>query len=173
MWINRTTFKFQSSRDPAIADQVNWLKLHYHPGYITGSFDPQDWEVVGEEVEIKNEASRVIRIRKLRIAQVNARTAVLIEQGFSYGGEVFSLSLTAQANLQDLYARRTSISWPLTIEVGDDSKTLVLADQAAGGAYYLSARNTIDGHRLTGRALKDQLRTATTLAELEAVVDSR
>lgn len=173
-WIHRTTYQFLRSRDPDLADQVNWLNLgSQHPATITGSDDPSDWEVVGNLVQLKAEGTRLVTKKLAKVAAINNKTAGLISQGFSYGGETFSLSLQAQANLQDLYARRASLSWPMVVENINDTATVTLNDQTEGGAFYTAAYNTIVGHRATGKALKDQVRSASTIVELDAIVDNR
>ncbi|MFQ5351441.1 MAG: hypothetical protein ACE5D3_00010 [Candidatus Binatia bacterium] len=54
-WIRRTApYTFLKSRDPALDEQVGWLRLGAaHPAEITGDPDQTHWKVVGDRVTLK------------------------------------------------------------------------------------------------------------------------
>lgn len=104
---------------------------------------------------------------------IDQRTGKLIAGGVVYQGRVFSLSVNAQATLLGAYSYRTSLVYPLTWNTLDDMGTMELADVAAVEAFFAAAVEDYRAHLDSGTALKNQVRGATTLAGVLAIVDPR
>lgn len=110
--------------------------------------------------------------------EIDARTAQLIEVGFEFppsSGKIFSLSKEFQLMLTGLNQERTApeVTYPVDWNTKDDSDKLSLVDADMVRSFYMTAVGTVRAHRDSGTALKDQVRAATTIAEVEAVEDTR
>lgn len=108
-----------------------------------------------------------------KFAEIDGRTSELIADGFSHGGETLSLSASARDSWLGLKLDKAAVVYPVVINSLDDSTTISIADTAAVDALFTAARQKRREHIDSGRALKDSIRAATTLAEVRAVADSR
>lgn len=118
------------------------------------------------------------RLKKRRYSEIDARTEQLIAEGFEYpasSGQMFSLSTVAQANLLGLktMAEDPAFIYPVTWNFIDDSGMLTIPDAATALAFYMTAVGAVRSRRDSGTAIKDQIRAATTEAEVLAIVDPR
>lgn len=107
---------------------------------------------------------------------IDQRTRVLIDAGFEYpaaSGQFFSLSPEAQAALASLHTRRLSLSYPVRFNTVDDAAAVSLPDAVALDAFHAASVAAIRSARDGGTTLKDQVRAATTVAEVDAVQDNR
>lgn len=108
--------------------------------------------------------------------QIDDRTTELIDAGFQYNGKTFSLSRQAQQNLAGLLsaiAVGVPINWPKTWNTLDDTDIEEVSDQAEFMQFYGAAMGTVEAYLNGGTALKNQVRSATTIEEVNAVVDTR
>ena len=111
----------------------------------------------------------------VKIAAIDSRTDQLIANGFTYSGVQFSLSANAQMKMVGTHEVKDdpALVYPLRWNSLDDSDYVDLPDAAALHAFYLTGLGTmrvlVDG----GTVLKDAVRAATTIAEVDAVVDNR
>ncbi|MCK5642780.1 MAG: hypothetical protein KAJ19_18370 [Gammaproteobacteria bacterium] len=175
-WIHRTTNKYLDSRDPEVADQANWLSLgHMTPYQLTGSADPGDWRVEGDNVVMAPDSERLARLRPLFFAQIDTKTDALISAGHTYADKVFSLSENARDWASNMYQLRESqaLAYPVRYNTLDDMDAADLADAAAVEAFYLNGVGTIRAVLDSGTAVKDLVRAATTVGELLLVSDPR
>lgn len=119
----------------------------------------------------------VAHLKEQRFAQIDVRTRALIAQGFTSSGKVFSLSIEAQSYWTNAYQAREVFTatgaYPLRVNTLDDLDAVDLADEAAVVAFYTAAVGTVKAHLGSGTQLKDQIRAATTPADIAAVVDNR
>ncbi len=111
-------------------------------------------------------------------AAIDVRTEELIAAGFEFptgSGLWFSLSSHAQRNLQGLDQVRDlpEVIYPVAWNTLDDSAVLSIPDSATAHGFFLTAFAVYRAHLDSGTALKDQVRAATTVAEVDAVVDAR
>jgi len=111
-------------------------------------------------------------LRALRFGETDKQTQALLCNGFAYGGKTLSMCITSQVKA-DGYARLSAEDYPIELPTCDDSEIVSLADAAALDAYrdaqVAALKAVIDG----GDTLKAALRSATTKAEIDAVVDTR
>jgi hypothetical protein len=115
-------------------------------------------------------------IRAIKNAEIDKRTRVLIGQGFVYDGHLFSLSEQAQMNIVGLKTP-VDLGWvtfPHKMStMNDDDPEYELPDLSAYYSVYAQAVGTIKAHMDSGRALKIQVAACTTVAEVDAVEDTR
>lgn len=117
--------------------------------------------------------------KAVKNAAIDLKTRQLIAQGFLHSGKVFSLSAEAQSywnGLGNLTANGLLTEpddFPLTVNTLDDSNTHDIMTIAEAVTVFATAAATVKAHLASGTALKDQVRAATTTAEVDAVVDNR
>lgn len=121
-------------------------------------------------------AEKLAAAKKAKADAIDGKTDALIEAGFSYEGQVFSLSRQAQQNLAGLLtaiAAGFPVTWPKTWNTLDDSGTHTVQDAAEFQLFYGTAMATVEAHLNSGTALKDQVRAAKTVEEVSAIEDNR
>jgi len=121
---------------------------------------------------IANYADKVLVVAKgKKCADIDTRTRELIGQGFTFDGQVFSLSPAAQRNWSGLKTFESIITWPTKISTIDDGEYEL--DQANLAPFTGLGVGTVITHYASGRALKIQANAAGTVGDVEAVIDSR
>jgi hypothetical protein len=106
---------------------------------------------------------------------IDKKTSELIGNGFVYDSTVFSLSLESQTKLAGSHQVKDEpeFTYPVKWNSKDDKNTKSLANSSEMRAFYLTALGTVRVHLDSGTTLKDQVRAATTVAEVDAIVDDR
>jgi hypothetical protein len=113
-----------------------------------------------------------------KIKGIDEHTGALISKGFEFppaSGIMFSLSNSAQRTLLAADAQRNdpSFTYPVVWNSKDDLSDISLADTAALHNFVLTAVGTTRYWLDSGTGLKSQVRAATTVAQVEAIVDNR
>jgi hypothetical protein len=147
------------------------------PCYCRGAFQAtskHNWNgSTWDEVALSDD---LVAARAARLRAIDENTGNLIALGYSYAGKQFSLSSNAQRWLSGLKAGLDLLApgdYPLRINTIDDSDNYDISDENDAKALFGTALATIKAHLASGTALKDSVRAATTVAEVDAVVDSR
>jgi len=120
----------------------------------------------------------IVPLQETKNASIDRNTGDLIGQGFQFPpstGLIFSLSAEAQTNLLGLESARLdpAFTYPVEWNSIDDEAVYEIPDAATAHSFYLTALGTIRAWKDSGTALKDQVRAATTPAEVAAVQDNR
>ncbi len=181
--VNRTTFECFSNvvfADYPVEDWIHGPELSHMEGVPL-----HYWKVIGDTIDemtqVEKDSADLLRLPELkeqRFEEIDGRTGDLIEQGFEFppeSGLVFSLSREFQLMLSGLNQERDApeVSYPIEWNTKDDSGKLSLTDASMVRSFYLTAMGTVLARRNSGTALKDQIRAASTVAEVDAVVDER
>ena len=109
--------------------------------------------------------------KKRKKRAIDAKTVSLIVKGFTFDGDVFSTSIRAQINWNNLKHSESDFTWP--VEISTRNGGAYSLTQANLPSFWLASRDHIKGHYDSGRALRVQVNAATTHAEVDAVVDTR
>lgn len=114
-------------------------------------------------------------LKARKFTAIDSKTDYLISLGFSYSSKQFSLSAEAQSRLNGVFQLRDdpSMVYPVTWNTKDDNDYVELADSAAVRDFYLAAVAAYRGPIDSGTALKEQVRVASTVAEVNAIYDPR
>lgn len=105
---------------------------------------------------------------------VDRVTGVLFSRGFTYDSTKFSLSLEAQANWNRMAASHAAGNLLFPVDVSTKSgSSYTIADATAYEAFEAACTAAIDSILNGGRSIRAQLNSATTVAEVNAVVDNR
>lgn len=108
--------------------------------------------------------------KRKKIREIRDKSKRLIADGFTYNGKVFNLSIESQVKFE-AWANASLTS--ATVNTLDELESYDLADAAAVTAFATACRDALKAILDGGTTLKDQVRVATTVAEVEAVTDSR
>ena len=140
----------------------------------------------GAEVTILNGAvaaesgdAELALVKEAKFAAIDAHTQGLIGEGFLFDTKVFSLSSNAQSywnGIGNLISNNMLVEptdFPLVINSLDDATTYSLQTIAQCLQFFGAASATVKNRLESGTALKDQVRAATTVAEVNAIVDNR
>lgn len=113
--------------------------------------------------------------KQIRYNEIDCRSSELISQGFTYQSKVFSLSVSAQTNILALDNTRDdpALTYPIKYNTIDDVDSYDVIDSTDLHNMYLTALATKKGVLDSGTTLKTSVRTATTQAEVDAVIDNR
>lgn len=113
--------------------------------------------------------------KALRYHEIDTKTEEKIGLGFSYAGKVFSLSANAQTNILALDNTRDdpALSYPIEYSTIDDLDNYFVQNSTDLHNMYLTALATKKSWVDSGTTLKDSVRTATTHAEVDTIIDNR
>ena len=125
-----------------------------------------------------NPLPTLAQVKAKKLEDIDKRTKQLIAQGFEFpaaSGQIFSLSADAQRSIQGLNHARDlpEFTFPVEWNTEDDTGKISIADSATAHNFFLVALATYRGHLDSGTPIKDQVRTAATTADVDAVTDSR
>jgi len=104
---------------------------------------------------------------------VDQKTDVLIANGFTVAGKVFSASDAAQLKWLGIFTSRAVLTYPLLAPTKDDAEFITLADEAAVVVFYTAIVNHVQDKLKSGILLKQQIAAAADQAALDAIVDNR
>ena len=177
--LHRTSKQFKRSVNTAVYPVGTWI---HDPDFANvQGVAKKHWKITGDVISEMNQAEKdVVDVdptlladaKATKFAAINANTRTLIAQGFAYEAKTFSLSAEAQRNWWS-YRNATELSFPLRINILDDSDAHDFANYAAIEDARAIAISTRDGHLASGTALKDLVRAETTVSGVEAIEDNR
>lgn len=116
------------------------------------------------------------KVKAARYEEVDVQTVALIDGGFPYNSQIFSLSIPSQITMLGLDAVRNdpAFVFPVNLNVKDDTTDpFVVPDAPTAHDMFMTAVATYRGYKDAGTALKNQIRAAQTVADVNAVVDNR
>ena len=125
----------------------------------------EDWPYTLTEAKIK------------KINEIDSKTIILIQTGFLYNENNFSMSDAAQRNWIGISTAKNAgmLSYPFPVSTVDEG-TYYLQDSTDALNFliaYMTYQTDPTKPLGAGRILKAQVQAATTVAEVEAVVDNR
>lgn len=114
-------------------------------------------------------------IKRAKVNAIDERTDALIASGFSFASKQFSLSLFSQNKIIGTHQIKddAALVYPIRWNTLDDEDAIEIADATQLDGFYKTALGTIRARLDSGTALKDQVRAATTIADVIGVVDNR
>ena len=115
------------------------------------------------------------KVKTDKMEAIDARTIELIDGGFAFAGEIFSLSLASQISLLALDVLRNdpALVYPVVCNTLKDTGTFDLSDAATVHEFALIAVDKYRSYKDSGTALKSLVRAAKTVADVDVVQDKR
>ena len=176
--LNRTTKQFIASANTPNYPTASWI--HNPDMSAVAGVALREWLIDGDTVRqmtATEKDSNILSVVKTeKMNAIDARTKVLIDAGFEYpssSGNILSLSLEAQSNIEGIHQAKDAATYPIDWNTKDNAAKVSLADAAAVSALFDAAMAAKRTHLDGGTALKDSVRSATTVAAVDAVTDSR
>ncbi len=112
--------------------------------------------------------------KRTRCWEIDEKTGALILQGFLHLGKLFSASKVAQSNADSMYAKREDLSiYPIRWSTLDNLDAISIDDVVEMDAFHADMMAHVRGHYDSGNTLKDQVRAANTIQEVDDVEDTR
>jgi len=115
--------------------------------------------------------------KRNKIAAIDSRTQELIQAGFSWGGNNFSMSDAAQRNWIGLGVMKANglIQYPIPVGKVDEGMVLITTEQELISFLVSFAQYQMDpnGPLGSGRALKALVEACVSVEEINAIVDER
>lgn len=110
-----------------------------------------------------------------KMEEININTETLIQAGYTYSGLTFSLSEKAQTNILALYSTKDdpNLTYPIVFNTIDDLDTFEALDALTIANIYYSALTTKKTYIDSGTVLKEQIRVATSAAQIDLIQDNR
>lgn len=143
---------------------------------FSGDLSTEDLATLDQVVA--DHAPALALAKKKKFAEIAYRTEQLIGEGFEFApanGMRFGLSEDAQLNLSTLYNNRNEawITWPVNWPSIDKNDVYAIPDAATIEGFFLTAAGTKQAIMDSETPIDDEVRAATTVAEVNAIVDPR
>lgn len=124
---------------------------------------------------IEDNSLLLMSLKEARISQIDNKTQEIISRGFSFDNNRFSLSLPAQSNLTNIKSNKELFNslnqFPLTISTLDN--TLYQLSYANVDSFWLAGMVVVKEAYSIGGQLKNSIVNATSISEIEQIVDPR
>ena len=147
---------------------------------FAGVVSQQDRTLLDALVASHNQISKLLdSLKERRLRDIDIRTSELIATGsFEYpeaSGFMFSMTTTAQFNTLVMYTRRNdgNFTYPVVRSIKNNKSSISLSDVSAVEAFYAASEIAVRSVLDNGNILKEQVNDATTMEQVNAVVDNR
>ena len=162
----------------ALTDSIDYLNTSDQGFEIGTNVDLSTSELADIDALIATHSPALHLAKQAKITAIDQRTKALIDEGFEFpptSGQVFSLSASAQAVLLALEAARGDplFAYPVIYNTKDESAIIQFDDSDGIHAFFVAAIGICRGHLDSGTALKNEVRAANTVAEVNTIVDPR
>lgn len=110
-----------------------------------------------------------------RYAEIDEKTKEIISRGFVFDNKTFSLSMEAQSNLTNIMASREIMnqmgSFPLQMSTKDNSSYMLAYVDVI--SFWGAGVSVVKGAYNSGTILKELIKNATTIEEVNLIIDTR
>ena len=137
---------------------------------------PADVVVVDQEVsDLQAAFDALPKYKKHKTEEIDKKTDELIAKGFLFAGVCFSASDNARQRIIacDLMRDDPNTVYPIAWNSHDDTDKFSIPNSATMHAFALTAMGTLRAHIDSGTAFKDSVRGASSIFEVDLVVDDR
>jgi hypothetical protein len=160
------------------ADRISYLNTSDKGSEIGTKVDLSADEIAAIDDLIAAHKPALHLAKQTKVAAIDQRTKALIDEGFEFppsSGQIFSLSTSAQVVLLALEAARGDplFAYPVVYNTKDESAVIKLDDSDGVHAFFVTAIGACRGHLDSGTAIKNEVRAASSVAEVNAIVDPR
>lgn len=180
--INKTTLQYLKSVHTPDYMDGNWL-INPDLSAVDG-VAPKYWKIVNDQVvEMDSLEKEVVdlndlpTIKQRKLADIDARSNEIIDEGITFDGHLFSLSANAQLNWNSIFTAMqgglipADADFEVSTKEPENDKYLLTPDKR--NAFFGLILSTVSTILAGGRALKQQVKNATNKEQVEAVIDDR
>ena len=132
-----------------------------------------DAGTLAEMSSAEKDAAYLVIDKQAKTTEIAQRTEELIAAGFTFSDEDFRMSELDRLRLAEYYLVRSTLTYPLTLTSSDGLATVMVYNSTALEAVFDIVTTVTREYNDSGDVLMAQVRSATTLAEVAAVVDTR
>ena len=156
-----------------VRNQVNNIVVVFD---IVEELSPEDYATLSGVIESYDYDTSLLKINKTKKNElIDNRTKELIFKGFTFDGSKFSLSIEAQVSWLGLYTFRDMLDYsgdgyPVTTI---DDEIYMVADANKMASFAGTGLTTIEIYKTSGRNLKAQVNSCTTIEQINAIIDDR
>lgn len=113
--------------------------------------------------------------KTLKFAEIDTQSGYLISQGFTYGGLIFSLSTNMQANLSTFIQMDnfSYVDYPVVLSSLDNLSVIEIQNQGELRQFDKDSYTAVSNILVAGNELKQDVRDALTIDDVNAVIDMR
>lgn len=124
---------------------------------------------------VNNPTVQLQEAKQAKFEQIDKKTNEIIARGFTWDGVLLSLSLPAQTRLNGIYAMRDDPpgGYPVIWNSLDDNSFVTLNNAVDTTSMHDAAGDRLRTVVDSGTVIKEEVRQATTVAEVDAIVDPR
>jgi hypothetical protein len=174
--LNRVTMQYLDSVHTPNYPVKDWIKNPVLP-----ACDKKYWKISGDLVQEMSAAEKKIVddeylavCKNKKYLQVKTNTDKLIQSGFIFNGILFGSELSDQSNWNTVLCLKDKLSYPLSGVVKDRAGNYVeIANKETIENIVLTGMATVNAYRASHKVLVDQIKDCTSIAELNAIVDTR
>ncbi|MHA2254424.1 MAG: hypothetical protein ACXAD7_29055 [Candidatus Kariarchaeaceae archaeon] len=139
--------------------------------------DLSDWS--GSDVVISTHTGEkqltLGELKTQRYIDIDSKTSILINAGFTFDSSSFSLSLAAQSNWTNIHSGKDELSasgaFPMDVTtLNNDEYSLDYGDV---NSFWMSAVGTVKYYYDSGRSLKKSIFDASGSAQVNVIIDNR
>ena len=164
---------------PALVDVVFVTRIkttshvHVDIGYPTALSGGDKLLLDGVIAAHRDSAHWLPDVKQAKFKAIDAKTDAMVARGFTHQGVVYELYLEAQIRLLSMLVLKDNLPYPILYNSKDDSTVLDLngPNDVIGLAF--AAIGSIKWILDSGTAQKSAVRAATTVEEVNAIVDPR
>jgi len=109
-------------------------------------------------------------VKESKITDIDSKTQELINNGFTFDGQIFSMSLTAQINWSN-FPQLPDVMFPLSVMTKED--TAYILSLANKMNFYYSALAYKNQYLQSGGVLKGEVMACNTYDCVNAIIDNR
>lgn len=155
-------------------EEIAWLEVVDNNGTQTITVNETLKTSIQEARVITNAAEAIETARSNKILAIDSITQLIISGGFPFNSEQFSLSAAAQLNWVGLATAdmQSMVTFPLSVTTINDGE-YAIQSKTELAMFYGTGLGYIQAAIDSGRNLKVLVTNATTVSEIEAVIDSR
>ena len=168
---------FEYAIEPEIPEGVSLRFLKTVPGVRAvknQSLSTGIIEVMSPEEIDAIKAVELDEAKTAKIAEIDAKTSSMITAGYTFKGKVFDTDPVTQFNWKNMFDLTNARIMPLPVRSCTKyDEPFEFTSQADINAFYLGGTVYIAGLLESGRQIKYQVRAATTVEEVNAIIDPR
>lgn len=130
--------------------------------------------IIEEDIKVNDGTPKELTLdeyKQLRYNEIDAKSMIMLDNGFTHEGQQFSLSIYAQTNWHALMDEKSQFTFPKDISRKNNSKHVLSEDKVS--VLWHDGKNYVENILNEGRNLKQQVFESDNKASVDAIIDNR
>jgi len=115
----------------------------------------------------------LVALKKQRVKEIDDRTTELVDEGFEFAGIIFNGSPESQSRIMAAYMAKDFATYPIIWMSKDDTTYLEITDETMLTSFFLTGFGTLKYKIDLGSTLKINIQNATTVEDVNNIIDPR